>query len=346
VLRILLGVGAGIALAGAAAAQDVRVLLFEARGATQVAGALVVPDGAGLRVDGRRVGRRWVVPGVGPHRAGDQWVRGSVAVERRGPGVRVINRVPLESYVAGTLGTEVYSRWDADALRAQAVVTRTYALYQRAQSGAQDFDVEAGTSDQVYGGVRAENEAIARAVADTRSEVLTWNGKPILAAFHSASGGRTASSDEVWGDSLPYLRSVPVDDEELSPDTYWRVRMSRAALGRALAPLGLDLGAFRSARVVERAGSGRAAKIALSGSRGSGTITARQLRSAVGEGVIRSTLFEIREIGGEVVFVGSGHGHGVGMSQWGAQAMAERGADYRTILAAFYPGTVLERRSP
>jgi stage II sporulation protein D len=197
----------------------------------------------------------------------------------------------------------------------------------------------------VYGGVRAENAAVARAVADTRSEVLTWNGEPILAAFHSASGGRTASAAEVWGGSLPYLRSVAVDGEEVSPDTYWRVRLSRTDLERALAPLGLELGTFREARVAERTASGRVARIVLSGSGGSGTVTARQLRSAVGDGVIRSTLFEIREIGSDVVFVGSGHGHGVGMSQWGAQAMAERGADYRAILAAFYPGTVLERRN-
>src|SRR4029453_7653945 len=197
-LRVLLGLGAGVALASAAAAQDVRVLLFETRGAAQVAGARVVPDGAGLRVDGRRAGKQWVAPGPGPHRAGDQWVRGTVAVERRGSGVRVINRVPLESYVAGTLGSEVYSRWDASTLRAQAVVTRTYALYQRARSGAQGYDVEADTSHQVYGGVNAENAAVAQAGADTRSEVLTWNGEPILAAFHPASGGRPAGAGEGW----------------------------------------------------------------------------------------------------------------------------------------------------
>jgi stage II sporulation protein D len=346
VLRTLLAVGALVAFASAAAAQELRVLLLETRGAAEVAGARIVPDGAGLRVDGRRTGPRWVAPGPGPHRAAGQWVRGSVAVERRGPGLRVINRVPLEIYVAGTLGTEVYTRWDANTLRAQAVVTRTYALYQRAHSGAQGYDVEADTSHQVYGGVRAEDPAVARAVADTRSEVLTWRGAPILAAFHSAAGGRTASAEEVWGEQLPYLRSTTVDDEEDSPDTYWRVRISRDALGSALAPLGVEIGEFRAARVTERTASGRAARIALSGTRGSGVVTGRQLRSAIGDGLIRSTLFEIREIGSDVVFVGSGHGHGVGMSQWGAQAMAQRGADYRAILAAFYPGTTLERRTP
>jgi stage II sporulation protein D len=334
-----------LALAQPAAGQELRVLLFETRSAIQVAGASVAPDGNGLRIDGRRVGKRWVAPGPGPHRAGDQWVRGSVAVERRGAGLRVINRVPLETYVAGTLGSEVYSRWNPDTLRAQAVVTRTYALYQRGRHAAEGFDVEADTSSQVYGGVRAENPAVAQAVADTRSEVLTWNGEPILAAFHSASGGRTAGADEVWGEALPYLRSAEVEDSD-SPDTYWRVRYSRTELARALDPLGLSLGVVREARVAARTPSGRVERVELTGTSGNGQVTARALRSALGDSLIRSTLFEIRRVGDDIVFVGSGHGHGVGMSQWGAQAMAERGADYRQILAAFFPGTRLERRNP
>jgi stage II sporulation protein D len=343
--RPLVAVVVALALAHSAAGQELRVLLFETRGATRIAGASVSPDGNGLRIDGRRTGRRWVVPGPGPHRAGDQWVRGSVAVERRGAGLRVINQVPLETYVAGTLGTEVYRAWNPDTLRAQAVVTRTYALYQRARHGAEGFDVEADTSSQVYGGVGAEDPAIARAVADTRFEVLTWNGQPILAAFHSASGGRTASAEEVWGEALPYLRSADVDDVD-SPDTYWRVRYSRNQLARALDPIGLSLGSVREVRVVDRTSSGRAARVVVTGTGGSGHLTGRQLRSALGDAVMRSTLFEVRYVGDDIVFVGSGHGHGVGMSQWGAQAMAENGADYRQILAAFFPGTQLERRNP
>jgi stage II sporulation protein D len=345
VKRFWLASVAALALAGSAAGQELRVLLLESKAAVSVAGARVAPAGSGLHVDGRSVGRRWVVPGPGPHRVAGQAVRGSVVVERSGPGLRVINRVALETYVAGTLGSEIYRRWDPATLRAQAVVTRTYALYQRARNAGQSFDMESDTSHQVYGGVRVEDEALARAVAETRAEVLTWRGQPILAAFHSASGGRTASAREVWGESLPYLRSVEVDHEDDSPDTYWRVRVTRSGLARALEPLGLRLGEVREARVTERTPSGRAARVELAGSTGRGSVTGRELRSAIGDSLIRSTLFEIRELGDEVVFVGSGHGHGVGMSQWGAQAMAERGADYREILAAFYPGTRLERRT-
>lgn len=318
------------------------MLLLERPGAVSIAGARVEPARGGLRVDGRAVGTSWQRSGPGPHRAGPLEVRGALLVERHGEGLRVLNRVPLEDYVAGTLGREVYPSWNAEVLRAQAVVTRTYALYQRAKRRGSDFDLSAGTSHQVYGGVGAETPSVRRAVAATRGQVLTWRGEPILAAFHSAAGGRTAAAEEVWGRSLPYLRSIEVPHEEDSPDTYWRARISGTKLGRAIAPLGLRLGALREARVAERSASGRATQVEISGSEGSGRVEARALRTRIGESVLRSTLFEIRQLDGDFVFVGSGHGHGVGMSQWGAQAMAERGADYREILASFYPGATLE----
>ena len=135
--------------------------------------------------------------------------------------------------------------------------------------------------------------------------------------------------------------SVSVEGEEESPHTYWRGWISRTTLGRALTSLGIEVGIVRELRVVERSRSGRVQQLLVSGAEGSRTLDARRLRSALGEGVIRSTLFEIRREDDRIVFVGSGFGHGVGMSQWGGQAMAERGADYREILATFYPGTDL-----
>jgi stage II sporulation protein D len=147
----------------------------------------------------------------------------------------------------------------------------------------------------------------------------------------------------VWGERLPYLVSLPVPHEEDSPDTYWRARVTGTTLGRALAPLGLRLGAIRQVSVIDRSASGRARTLRVSGTEGSGTLSGRALRAALGEGLIRSTLFEIRNRDDAFIFVGSGHGHGVGMSQWGAEAMAKRGATYREILAAFYPGAQLSQ---
>ena len=271
------------------------------------------------------------------------WVRGSLVVQRTESGLRVVNGVPLEDYVAGTLGSEIYPSWDAETLKAQAVVARTYALHKKARRAGEAFDVRASAADQVYGGVVAETPAVRAAVRGTRREVLVYRGEPILAAFHSSSGGQTASAEEVWGRAVPYLVSRPVPHEEDSPDTYWRASVSGTTLGRALAPLDLRLGAVRQVRVEGRSASGRALRVQLQGTEGSESLEARALRSALGRSVIRSTLFEVRNAEDGFIFVGSGHGHGVGMSQWGAQAMATHGASYREILEWFYPGTQLVR---
>jgi stage II sporulation protein D len=135
--------------------------------------------------------------------------------------------------------------------------------------------------------------------------------------------------------------SQPVENEEDSPDTYWRASVTGTTLARALARLGLQTGPVREIRVVERTPSGRAYRVEVRGEDGNSWLAARELRTALGENVIRSTLFEVRPAENGFTFVGAGHGHGVGMSQWGAEGMARRGADYRRILATFFPGTQL-----
>lgn len=318
-----------------------RVRLLEGAQSVALAGRTLRSGPDGVREGNRSLGRVWELPGPGPHRVDDLRVYGALRVETIGGGLRVINQVPLEHYVAGTLGREIYPAWQDETLRAQAVVIRTFALHRRSRRRGEAFDLGSGTKDQVYGGLGGETPRVRAAAAATRGQILTFRGEPILSAFHSASGGRTASAAEVWGESLPYLVSLPVPHEEDSPDTYWRARVTGTTLVRALAPLGLRLGAIRQVSVVDRSPSGRVRKIRLSGSEGSGTLSGRALRTALGEGVLRSTLFEIRSEKQAFTFVGSGHGHGVGMSQWGAEAMATRGATYREILEAFYPGTAL-----
>jgi stage II sporulation protein D len=330
----------------------VRVLLIETGGAVRVRGGgasggvtRLEPAGEGLLANGRPVGRVWRLEAKGLPSAGELRVRGALEVRRAPRGLWVVNHVGLEDYVAGTLGRELYPGWEVETLKAQAIVTRSYALHQMGRRSGHAFDVSGDTSGQVYGGVDAETPAARAAAAATRGEYLAYRGEPILAVYHSASGGQTASAEEVWGRPLPYLVSVPVEAEEDSPDTYWRASASGTTLGRALASLGIRVGPVRELRVVERSRSGRALQVQVSGADGSRKLEARALRTALGETVIRSTLFEIRTAGDRFVFVGSGHGHGVGMSQWGGQAMARRGVGYRQILATFYPGTKLQRRT-
>lgn len=337
-----------------------RVLLFDGADEVEVSwgGRAVRLQGAagqGVSADGGPPTARWRGPDVdGPVtiRSGTRRleVRGVVEVlALYGPdapgrsGLAVVNELPLERYLEGSLAREMYGSWDADALRAQAVASRTYALYRLETEPFAPWQLTAGTGSQVYTGVEAESPAVEEAVAATRGEILVQEGRPILAAFHSSSGGRTASSEEVWGEPRSYLVSVPVEDEWDSPDAYWRAPVTRGTLGRAAASLGTDPGPVTAVTVLERTASGRVARVRLVGERGELTCTGRQLRTALGESKLKSTLFEVREDEQGFVFVGSGSGHGVGMSQWGARAMARRGDDYRRILGTFYPGTRIAR---
>jgi len=274
-------------------------------------------------------------------RVGEWRVRGGVEVRAGESGLDVVNDLPLDAYLAGTLGNEMYPSWPREALRAQAVASRSYALYRSARAQG-EFALTSGTRSQVYRGVGSESAAVWEAVRSTRGEVLTAGGEPILAAFHSDSGGRTASSEEVWGKGLRYLVPVDVIDEGDSPDTYWRSEVSRTTLRRALERQGHSVGRIQAVEVTLRAASGRVQRLRVDSSAGSVELTGRELRDALGSKAIRSTLFQIRESDEAIAFVGSGRGHGVGMSQWGARAMAERGADYREILSHFYPGARFE----
>jgi len=199
----------------------IRVLLMEADGRVRArdwraggGGAVVEPGPRGLLADRRAVGDVWRLAGSGVVAVNQMRFRGELEFRRISNGMQVINEVALEDYVAGILGREIYPDWHPEMLKAQAVVARSYALHQRAESGGRAFHVEAGTGSQVYGGLAAETPAIRAAVSATRGEFLAYARKPILAVYHSASGGRTASSEEVWGRPLPYLVSLEVADEQ------------------------------------------------------------------------------------------------------------------------------------
>jgi stage II sporulation protein D len=306
---------------------------------------LILDSAPSVFIDGkvRRGAARFAAPG--PHDVDGRQLRGSVTVIKQRGGLRVVNELALEDYVAGTLLGEVSEGFGDVVLRAQAIAIRTYALHRRAHPRSPDYDVEASTAGQVYLGLDGETPAVRSAIDATREQILTFDGEPILAAFHSAAGGRTATAAEVWGRDVPYLVSVGVPDEEDSPDTYWRAPVSNEELADALAAAGNGVGRVRDVTVARRTPSGRSAALRVRGTEGVAELSGESLRRMLGPTRLRSTLFEVRRTADGFVFVGSGNGHGVGMSQWGARALARRGADPRQILARFYPGARIERIS-
>jgi stage II sporulation protein D len=334
---------------GTAWAQDpVRVLLFERAGPVRLTpqregSRIVAPldEGEQLLLEGEPVDSPLRLGGEGQIAVDGAPYRGVVEVYAGAGRLSVVNVVPLEAYVAGTLHRELYRAWGGAELLAQAVAIRTYALYRMRRARGRLYHLDATAGDQVYGGVAAETPAARRATDATRGQYLSYAGRPILAVYHSASGGQTASAQEVWGRPVPYLVSVDVPGEEASPDAYWRASVSVETLEALLEGAGLGVGALQDLRVLERTASGRVSRVEILGQRGSRTVSGRELRQLLDGGTLRSTLYEILRAGDDFVLVGSGHGHGVGMSQWGARAMARSGATYQEILGRFYPGAEL-----
>lgn len=294
--------------------------------------------------------------------------RGRIILRRDRRGLTAINQLGVESYLAGVISAEMGRRDSADieAMRAQAVISRTFVLKNRGKRRADGFDLNATVADQVYGGATTETSLAWLAVRGTTGQVLTWQGGLIDAFFSSTCGGQTAQGTEVYaGADRPYLQSVRDLDPDgqaycrFSPRFRWRQEWTgdslRAILRRTLpATAGIDpanINQVVDVRVTVRTVSDRAGRVEINlGDRVvavSGPDIRLTLRPAPDQ-VLRSSRFTLTETrsGGRVsslVADGSGAGHGVGFCQWGAVGRARVGQDYTTILRAYFTGTDIQR---
>jgi stage II sporulation protein D len=303
-----------------------------------------------------------------PVRVNGRTYRGTIELLPDPSGVTVVNRLGLEEYLQGVVSAEMGRRSlaEREALRAQAVVSRTYATRTRRRWAAQGFDLYGTIADQVYGGMSAETPEGNEAVASTRGQILTYGGAPIDAFFYSTCGGRTAEGTEVFrAANRPYLRSIADVAENgvaycsISPRYRWREEWSGEALLATLRrtlPASTGTPAARvndisAIRVVYRTGSGRVGQLGIALAetevRVDGPAVRGVLRTAAGD-MLRSNAFDlvVTNAGHRVTRLaaeGGGAGHGVGLCQWGAVGRSRVGHDYQRILFAYYPGTTLQR---
>lgn len=307
-----------------------------------------VPAGNAIEVAG--VGRFESIVRLSPPAGARLYVairpyRGIIELRRTPSGrITVINELDLEEYLYGVLKREVDPRWPAEALKAQAVAARTLALYSLNRFQSEGYDVRATTESQVYGGVADEDPLATAAVDATREEIISYQGKPIFAAYHSDSGGATESSEYVWGGRYPYLKGVVDPYTSAAP---WVLRMDLFAFEDRLRRGGKPVSGIAGIDVVEWTPSGRAATVRITASQGAVTIKGTDLRNILGPDILRSTMFTVRLLPDEqpaVEFSGRGSGHGVGMSQWGARGQALLGKSYTDILRYYYSGVSIETR--
>jgi len=305
-------------------------------------GQIIMEAGpSGLTVDGQllRSNRLEVRGRDGELTINGLTVGGRVIVKRQNGKLLAINEVPLEDYVKGVVPSEMSAAWHPEALKVQAIATRTYALYKMRQNARKDFDVLASIKDQVYlyrG--RASAGAAARAVDDTRDLVLAYRDEPILAVFSSTAAGQTEDAWNVWAVDMPYLKGVECPFDLNSPWYQWRTDIALPMLEQRLRDEGFPVGIIASLAPATYTKAGRVIQVRILHSGGELYVKGDDLRRVLGYTVLPSTQFDFDIVGIQVQFAGRGNGHGVGLCQWGAKELAERGYSAETILRYYYPG--------
>lgn len=257
-----------------------------------------------------------------------------------------VEDVPLEEYVMGVVATEMPADFEIEALKAQALSARTNIILSKINGvNSIDGDVSDTTTDQVYKSTEElktiwgkdfpwKIKKIKEAVEVTKGEILTFNEKPITASFFSTSNGRTENSEEYWSTALPYLRSVDSPWDLNSPKYQTQVSMNVSDFEKKLnikLPNSKNVGTIN-----KRTTGGRISEFVINGKK----YTGREIREKLG---LKSTDFSMTRNGNEIIIQTKGYGHGVGMSQYGANGLAIEGKKYSDIVHYYYQGVQISK---
>ena len=330
--------------------------------------------------------------------------RGGVQFKRiDGGNLTVINVVGMEEYLYSVIGKEMSPSWNIEALKAQAVCARGFAISNRNKFEKYGFNLDTTTTSQVYKGVSAETSSTRKAAEETAGEVLMYDGEIIQSIYCASMGGASANAKDVWGGSYPYLVSVtdPYENPDEATRYSWSITLTADDIEDCLADSGVNIGDILDVEIVSQDSSGYVLELEFTGTKGTHTVKRSNCRGIFG-GKIHSQRYNIiknekeedkKELirpivsieesmgqlspnlrakpkkiktihisnftpapykpskktttkkqvaDGEYIFEGFGWGHGVGMSQWGAKAMADQGFTYEDILTFYYTDTYLE----
>lgn len=300
--------------------------------------------------------------------------RGSLTLHNTDRGLVVVNSLPVEAYLYGVVGPEMGSGAPEEALKSQAVASRSYAMQKQGLGLYSDLTLWS----QVYKGYDAELmpgfDKVKSAVDSTKGQVATYEDAVIDAVFHSNSGGFTESSENVWQSSVPYLRAVTSQTDSHAQSVasqnatgwpancyQWSVTLTRDQLNKCVTNWNasrpndvINIGKITNIKLSradtstgDKNESGRVTAMTLVGTQGEKVITKDAIRSffKVDGSILRSTLFDIafNPNFGSITINGRGNGHGLGMSQWGARGMAaDHDANYEDIIRHYYSGVEIK----
>lgn len=256
--------------------------------------------------------------------------------------------MPLEQYVKGVVAGEMKPGWPVEAYAAQAILARTFALHFMESRNTNEIPADHEVA-QAYNPANISPE-IERAVEQTRGEVITYQGKPIRAWFHSYSGGETATAREGLDfkeEEPPYIKSVRVPDNDIVDAELkdWRVSFPAEEVARRLRERGVDVGEIQDIQIVERGPTDRITQVRITGTEGHRVISGPEFRLALGAMEMKSTKVTEFDFDPEqgLTVRGTGFGHGVGLSQWDAHMFARQGRSPEDIVRFFFQGVEIEK---
>lgn len=267
-------------------------------------------------------------------------VRGEIHLKVKNNKLMVINQLDIESYLRAVVPSESYASWHIEALKAQAIAARTYALYQINHRKSWDYDLVDNESDQAYGGIGKERKSTDTAVKETEGLVLMDKDKPILAMYTANSGGYTADVGTVFKlSNKNYLIAQPDPLSLEGKSAHWKKEFTVNEVEAALNGGGLNSKGLKDIIPVEKSSCGRIIKVKILTQEGSNIYRAWSTIRRVLK--LPEILFDIKRKEDKFIFEGNGWGHGVGYSQWGSAIMGGKGYSFDKILSFYYPDTEL-----
>lgn len=264
--------------------------------------------------------------------------RGEIDIINTGKRLDAVNRVDIEDYLKGVVPKEMNSLWPFEALKAQAIASRSFAVHEALRRGNKDYDLTADTFSQVYGGMSAEKRRAGKAVEATSGKVLGYEGKVLPAYFHSCCGGHTEDASVIWGKASPPLKGVKCPWCRLSPYFRWQIKISTRSMLNMLKAKGYSINRIDDIRPGPRDRSGRLEQVSIKSGNKWIDMNTEDFRAAPGRSAIKSANFRVKKYPTFYLFSGYGWGHGVGMCQWGAFGLAFRWKSAEWILERYYPG--------
>ncbi|OGG97466.1 MAG: hypothetical protein A2508_07140 [Candidatus Lambdaproteobacteria bacterium RIFOXYD12_FULL_49_8] len=272
---------------------------------------------------------------IQPGQKATLWYDGFLEVRTSTEGAQVINHIDTERYLEGVLGGEIKTNWPIEAVKAQAVLARTFALYRRYERGAGAWHLKNGATDQMYQGKNVSDPRARFAIDETRGLVVSYKGRLAQTFYHADCGGVTELPSALWDLHLPYYKVQEVHYGQNAPNARWQTFLSRARIREVLYKAGLAGDQIEQLEVKTRSESGRAAVIDFQGDY-TQELKAQDFRRLVGYKKLPSLLFDVETVEGGFLFTGQGSGHGIGLCQWAAKEMAEEGLSFEQILNYFY----------